>query len=98
MSSQSKLGIETVRNIWCHNARPVRFLGLNGLVALPMLAFGLHVKVWTAVTLVILIVAMAFAERKGYSPTVALLVLRAKLSGKRVSNIRRVGHRRQWVK
>lgn len=97
-SAKNKLGIETVANIWCHSARSIRFLGLNGLAVVPLLVFLFHMKVWTFILLILVLTAMTIAERKGYSPGVAMLALRAKLSGKRVSHIRRVGRRRIWAR
>lgn len=98
MSAKQQLGIETIRNYWCHSARPLRLLGMNGMIVVPILAFMLHIRVWTFSLLVLTAILMTLAERRGYSPAVAMLAIRSKLAGRRVKAARRTGRRRIWAR
>lgn len=96
MSQDNKIGIEIITNHWCHTARPVRLLGVHGVMIGPILVSLLHPRLWTIYVLVVIAAILVLIERQGYSPRVCWLLIRGRLSGNRVSNTRRVGSRRLW--
>lgn len=96
MSQDNKIGIEIIPNSWCHTARPVRLLGVHGVIIVPILLSIMHLRLWTLYVLIAIAGILVLVERQGYSPRVCWLLIRGRLSGNRVSNTRRVGSRRLW--
>lgn len=94
----NKNGIAIVENYWCHTARPVRLAGVNGALFAPLLLVFFHPRPWTFYAFIASVAALTLLERRGYSLNVCLLLIRSRLSGNRVSAIRRVGVRRIWAR
>ena len=87
-------GIEIFQGFWRESARPVRLFFLSAYVAIPLMVFLLHIRMWTFVLLVLTIVAMTVIERFGFTPPVAVLAIRAWLAGKTVKRRRSMFRKR----
>lgn len=81
-------GIEIFQGFWRESARALRLAFMSAYVAVPLMLFLLHIRMWTFVLLIATIIVMQVIERFGYTPPVALLALRALIAGRLVKRRR----------
>jgi intracellular multiplication protein IcmT len=80
--------IPVLSGFWRESARGLRLFFLNAYVAVPLLLFILHIRMWTLGLLVATIVTMVVIERFGFTVPVAILFVRAALAGRLVKRRR----------
>lgn len=80
---------------WRDTGRPARLFFMSAYLAVPLLLFLLHIRLWTFMLLVLTIAVLTFIEQYGYTPAIALLALRARIAGKRVK--RRKSMFNKWL-
>jgi intracellular multiplication protein IcmT len=68
---------------WRDAARVTRFFMIDARAAFPALFFFLHMRIWTAITVVIFTTFFAALERYGFTVTVFKRWIRSFLAGKR---------------
>lgn len=79
---------EKLDGFWRESARSLRLFVFSGYVAIPLLLFLLHIRVWTLMLLIATVITMALIERRGYTVPVAVLAARAFVAGKLVKRRR----------
>ncbi len=68
---------------WRDSARPTRFFLIDYRAAFPLLLFLLHIKVWTFLTAVAVMLFLTVLERYGFTVSVFFRWLRSTLAGPR---------------
>lgn len=81
-------GIPVLTGFWRESARGLRLFFFNAYVAVPLLLFLLHIKVWTFVLLVATIITMVIIERFGFTVPVAILAVRSAIAGRLIKRRR----------
>lgn len=81
-------GVDILDAFWRDSARSARFLMFSAYIAVPLIGFLFHIRLWTFIVLVITIVLMSVMEYFGYTPPVAMLALRARVAGKKITRRR----------
>lgn len=87
--------IEPIYNEWRDTARTPTAGPFHYSAVFFVLAFMLHIRLWTFIAMVAAIVALAILNRVGYSPTVLVRVVRARLAGPRVKLVKSFGAKRR---
>lgn len=72
----------TSKVIWRDSARELRFLGINYVAVFPLVIWMLHANMFTFVTAIVVIAALAILERFKYSPAVVFRLVRCFIGGK----------------
>jgi len=81
-------GVEILDAWWRDSARTPRFIIFSAYIAVPLVLFLFHIRIWTFAVLVFTVAAMTVIEYFGYTPPVAALALRSWIAGKRVTRRR----------
>lgn len=81
-------GVEIKDAFWRESARSPRFSIFSAYIAVPLVVFLFHIRIWTLVLLVVTIITMTVIEYFGYTPPVAVMALRAWIAGKKVTRRR----------
>lgn len=81
-------GIPVLTGFWRESARSLRLFFFNAYVAVPLLLFMLHIRMWTFGVLVGAIVTMVIIERFGFTVPVAILAVRSALAGRLIKRRR----------
>lgn len=68
---------------WRDSARPARFFFIDANVAFPLIVFLVHIKLWTFILAVVVMVFFSILSRYGYGVDVFLRILRSTLAGPR---------------
>lgn len=68
---------------WRDSARATRFFIIDYRAAFPFLLFLLHIRLWTFITAVVIMVVLTVIEHYGFTVTVFLRWLRTTLAGPR---------------
>ena len=66
---------------WRDSARIARFFGVDARAAFPIFVFLMHIRVWTAVTVLVSAIFFGILERYGFSLPVFFRWVRTFLSG-----------------
>lgn len=74
-------GIAVIESTWRESARPVRLFFLNAYVVVPLFLLLWHPRQWTLVAFVLTVIFLVVSERFGYTPPVAMLALRSRITG-----------------
>lgn len=69
---------------WRDSARKVKFFGLDGSAAFPILLFLVKISWFTFYIVIISVTFFAILSRFGFTPIVFLRIIRSKLAGSRV--------------
>jgi intracellular multiplication protein IcmT len=85
--------IEVLQGFWRETGRAPRLWFFSAYIAVPLVFFLFHIRLWTFLLLVLSIAGMTVIERFGYTPPVALLALRAWIAGKVVTRRRNLLHK-----
>lgn len=75
-------GFTVYQGFWRETARPLRIGPFSAHAALPALLFILHMRMWTFVTLVVVMFALKALEGRGYTLPVAMQALKLRVFGK----------------
>lgn len=67
---------------WRDTQRPVRFGPFDGRAAIGLIAFLLHMQLWTLIIALTVLMVLSFVERRGLSVPGALRWVRSGLAGK----------------
>ncbi len=68
---------------WRDTARPAKFFFVDYRAAFPLLLFLLHIRVWTFLLAIIVVLCLYGLERYGYTVPVFLRIFRCWLAGPR---------------
>jgi hypothetical protein len=99
MANHDDLKIEAPESFWRDFSHPLRLGPVDARVGIVFLILPLCIRWagwWMLFVLIGTIVTAMLLNRFGYSITVALLALRARIAGNRVRRIRMLGQRYLW--
>lgn len=68
---------------WRDSARPARFFFIDAKAAFPIFLFLIHIKLWTFILALTIMVFFTILNRFGYSVNVFLRIFRSTLAGPR---------------
>ena len=68
---------------WRDSARPAKFFFIDAKAAFPVILFLMHIKLWTFIVAMVVMIFFTVLSRFGYSVEVFLRIFRSALSGPR---------------
>lgn len=88
--------IENIPNYWLHASRSIKVMGINAVFVVPLLVLLFYPRWSIFFILIFSIVILAVLEKFGYTPTVALRMIKVFFTGSTIKRTRRVGKMRIW--